>query len=480
MAGISDQGFTIKRLNDVVSDLRAKAVELFQDLVEPGQQVDTSDSAVLGRLINTISPSLADLWEAAQQDYAAFDPNTSTGIALDNLVALGGLSRQEQTFSTAQVLLTGDTDTVIAIGLTVGSSVDRSQWTLVSPVPLSTSNASGASFSPLVVADSTLYTITYAGSTTTNTINYTSGTGATAESIVAGIAGVVTTSHPSFSVSINGNVLTLTRVDPFSVVTLSTSVNLGITKIQKLGEVRSSVAGPVASEVGSLTNILTPQLGWDSVTNPLPASEGRDVETDEELRLRFRDTKFERASSTVDSVYSALRDLDGVQQVVVYENDLDTTDSKSIPSHSFMPIVLGGLNSEIGKAIWENKPMGIRSFGDTTVVIYDTQGFAHNIQFKRPEPVPIYITLNLTKDSTFPGNGNDSIRSALINYFADNLGIGDDVIYSRLYTPVNSIPGHFVSSMTIGKTPSPTGIGNLSIDFDEIAVINSVNINIIG
>lgn len=480
MAGISDQGFTIKRLNDVVSDLRAKAVELFQDLVVPGQVVDTSDSAVLGRLINTISPSLADLWEAAQQDYAAFDPNTSTGIALDNLVALGGLTRQEQTFSTAQVLLTGDTDTNIAFGLTIGSAVDRSQWTLVAPLTLNTTGASGASFTPLVVADSTLYTITYQSITTTNTISYTSGTGATAASIAAGIAGVVAASHPTFTQSINGNAVTLTRVDPFSVVNFSTSANLGITKIQKLGEVISTVAGPVSSEAGTLTTILTPQLGWDSVTNPLPASEGRSVETDEELRLRFRDTKFERASSTVDAVYSALNVVDGVQQAVVYENDTDVTDSKGIPAHSFMPIVLGGLSSEIGQAIWENKPMGIRSFGDTTVVIYDTQGFAHNIGFKRPDPVPIYITLNVTKDSDFPGNGNDSIRSALIQYFSDNQGIGDDVIYSRLYTPINQIPGFFVNSMFIGTSPSPTGTSNISIDFDSIATISSVNINIVG
>lgn len=476
MAGISDQGFTIKRLNDIVSDLRAKAVELFQDLVEPGQQVDTSDSAALGRLINTISPSLADLWEAAQQDYAAFDPNTSTGIALDNLVALGGLTRQEQTFSTAQVILTGDTDTTIANNLTIGSSVDRSQWNLVAPITLSPVAASGASFTPLVVADSTLYSITYQGITTTNTINYTSGTGATAASIVAGLAGVVTTSHPSFSASINGSVLTLTRVDPFSVVDLTTSNNLGITKVQKIGEVKSSVSGPVGSEVNTLTNILTPQLGWDSVTNPLPASEGRDVETDEELRVRFRDTKFERASSTVDAVYSGLNDVEGVQQVVVYENDTDVTDAKGIPSHSFMPIVLGGLSSEIGQSIWENKPMGIRSFGDTTVVIYDTQGFAHNIQFKRPEPVPIYITISLTKDSTYPGNGDDLIRSNLISYFQDNIGIGDDVIYSRLYTPINSVPGHYVNSLRIGTAPSPTGVVNIPISFDAIATLSSANI----
>ena len=199
MAGISDQGFAIKRLTEVVSDLRAKAVELFQDLTVPGETVDTSDSAVIGRLINTVSPSLADLWEAAQQDYAAFDPNSATGVALDNLAALGGIIRQEQTFSTAQVILTGDTGTVLALGLSIGSSVDTSQWTLVAPVTLSPIAASGASFAPLVVTDSTLYTITYQGTTTTNTISYTSGVGATAVSVVAGIAGVVGTSHPSLS-----------------------------------------------------------------------------------------------------------------------------------------------------------------------------------------------------------------------------------------------------------------------------------------
>lgn len=480
MAGISDQGFSIKRMTEILSDLRAEAITLFQDLVPPGQSVDVSDSSALGRLIALVSPSLTDLWEVAQADYQAFDPNSATGIALDNLVALGGVTRQEQTFSTSQVILTGDTGTTIPLGASIGSSVDSSQWSLVAPVILSTVGVTGASFTPLTVSDSTLYTITYQTDTTTNTINYTSGVGATATTIVAGIAGVVSTSHPTLVGNINGATLTITRVDPFSLVNITTSINLGTIKIQKIGEVKSDTSGPVASEVGSLTRILTPQLGWDSVTNPLPSTGGRNVETDEELRLRFRETKFERASSTVDAIYSALQSVSGVNEVVVYENDTDVTDSMGIPSHSFLPIVLGGLSSEIGQAIWENKPMGIRSYGDTTVVIYDSQGFAHNIQFKRPDPVPIYITLNLTKDITFPGSGNDDIRSALIQFFSENLSIGDDVVYSRLYTPVNSVPGHYVTSMFIGTSPGPTGVVNVPIDFDAIATLSSANITIIG
>lgn len=477
MAGISDQGFATKRMTEILSDLRAEAVTLFQDMVQPGDVVDTSDSSALGRLIAIISPSIADLWEVAQVDYAAFDPNSATGVALDNLVALGGLTRQEQTFSTAQVILTGDNGTLVASGLTIASGVDSSQWTLISPVALSPSAATGITVTPLTVADNTLYAITYSAISTTNTVNYTSGVGATAASIAAGIAALVTTSHPSLSATAVGSNVTIRRVDEFAPATFTTSVNLGITKVQKIGEVIATVAGPITAEANTLTAIRTPQLGWDSVTNPIAASAGRSLETDEELRLRFRETKFERASNILEALYSALINLEGVEEVRIYENDTDATNAFGVPPHSFMPIVLGGVSSEIANSIWENKPMGIRSFGNTVVNIFDSQGFSHAIGFNRPDPVPIYITINLTTDSNFPATGPDDIKSNLVSYF-DNLGIGDDVIYSRLYTPINLTPGHQIDSMFIGTSPNPTGTANIVINFGQLATLSSANIQV--
>ena len=230
------------------------------------------------------------------------------------------------------------------------------------------------------------------------------------------------------------------------------------------------------AEANSLTVILTPQLGWDSVTNPQAASPGRNLETDEELRLRFRETKFERASNILEALYSALINLEGVEEVRIYENDTDVVDAFGVPAHSFMPIVLGGVSIDIANTIWENKPMGIRSYGDTVVVIFDTQGFSHNIGFERPDPLPIYITVNLTTDSNFPGTGVDDIKSALIAYFDSNLGIGDDVIWSRLFTPINTVKGHEVDSLFIGTSPNPTGTDSIPVSFDMIASLSSDNI----
>lgn len=483
MAGVTDAGFVIKRLADILADDRALAVQLFQDLVQPGDTVDTSDSSALGRLISLAAPSEADLWEAAQEVYAAFDPNSATGIALDNLVAYAGIIRKEQTFTTSSILVAGDINTLIPVGQTVSSSTTGKQFTTTSAISLSPSNASGITVSVIAVQNSTAYTISYSNTTSTNTISYTSDASATVSEIINGLQSVIVSAHPSLNSSVVGtgasSTLVIDRDDVFQTVNFVTSVNLGVTKVRTVGEVVATESGPLDQPANTIDTILTPTLGWDSVINPIAASSGEDRETDEELRLRFRNGKFDRATNSIDSIYSALINLNGVTEVTIYENDTSLPDSNGVPGHSFLPIVSGGLSTEIANAIWENKPIGILSYGNTTVSINDQQGFPHAISFSRPNPVVIYISMDITTDVNFPANGQDRIRSALIEYFAANFGTGDDVIYSRLYTPINSIPGHQVDSLTVGTTPSPTGEVNVPIAFDQIASLNSLNIIII-
>jgi len=476
MAGITDQGFIIKRLADILADDRALAVQLFQDLTIPGDTVDVSDSSALGRLISLAAPSEADLWEAAQEVYAAFDPNSATGIALDNLVAYAGITRKEQTFTTSSILVAGDTNTLIPVGQTVSSSTTGEQFTTVGAISLSPSNASGITVSVVTLQNSTAYTITYTNTTTSNTITFTSDASATVAEILAGLQGVIAGAHPSLVSSVVGTTLVIDRLDIFQTVNFTTSVNLGINKVRTVGEVVAVNSGIIVQPANTVDTILTPMLGWDSVINPIAATPGEDRETDEQLRLRFRNGKFDRATNTLDAIYSALINLDNVSEVTIYENDTSVVDGNGVPAHSFLPIVVGGLSTDIANAIWDNKPIGILSYGNTTVSINDIQGIAHDVSFSRPTPVVIYISIDITTNVNFPANGNAAIQSALIQYFADNLGTGDDVIYSRLYTPINSIPGHEVVSLKIGTSPSPVGTSNVVINFDQIASLSSVNI----
>lgn len=481
--GLSDVGFEVKRLEDILTEDRQRASEIFSDLLEPNDIVDTSDSSTIGRVVNLKATANSTLWEQLQLVYSAFDPNTATGIALDNLVQYSGLTRLSPSYSTVNAVFSGTNGTVVTQGSVVGSNVHNNTFETTGSVALTPTLADGIKIVVTSVANTTDYEITYTlSSSTSNTVSFTSDSDATEAEILTGIKAEIDSVHNSnLTATIEGTVLTIRRVSGTS--TFSVTSNLSITHCFKTGRLRAQTIGAISAEANSLNVIKTPLLGWETVTNALPAALGREQETDEELRLRFRNTKFERSSNILDSLYSALINVDGVENVAVYENDTDVTDGNGIPAHSFAAIVLGGTDEEIGDTIWLNKPVGIRSSSVTTngtpvnINVYDSQEFAHSIGFVRPEGVPIYITMTLDTDvGTFPANGVDLIKTEIINYARENFSVGDDVIYSRLYTPINNIAGHQVNSLFIDDTASPAATSNIAIAYDQIATFSSINI----
>lgn len=475
MAGLTSEGLVIKRLPEVLSDIKQKEVELFTDLVPEGEVVDTTDSGTLGRLASLAAPSAADLWEAVQQVNAAFDVNSATGIAQDNLYAIGGDTRQEATFTTAQVLVKGDTNVFITPTSVVSSSTTGKQFNIINGIALNTNVASGIDVSVLTIVNSTAYTVAYSTTNTTSNITYTSDASATIVEILNGLKALIDSAHPSLQATIVGTTLQIMCVDVFQTVNFTTTTNLGIVKVSTVCDVVANEVGPIEQVVNSIDTIATPILGWDSVINPLEASTGTNRETDEEYRIRFRDSKFDRATNTLEAIYSAILRTPTVEEVIIYENDTDVTDVNGVTAHSFLPIVIGGVSSDIANAIWNNKPIGISSEGNTTVSIVDIQGFNHDVSFQRPTPVPVYISVSLTTDGNYPVDGDDKVKSALVTYFG-NLRVGEDIIYSRLYTPINTVHGHQIDSLFIGTSPSPVGTANITIPFSSVATISDSNI----
>lgn len=474
--GVTDSGFSLKRLEALRVEMIALAIQLFQDRVAVGDTVDTSSSSALGRLIALSLPAQTDVWEAAQQVYSAFDPNSATGISLENLAFFAGLTRQDPTYSTAQAIFTGDIGTLIPAGQTIRATTSTNDFRNTTSVTISASNAVGVGVSPSTIADNVNYTLTYSNNSSSTTISYTSPASSSRASILAGIAAVINNSHPLLDTSIVNNILYVTVDDETTSFNWTSSANLGINKSSNIASIQAISTGPINQEANTITQIQTPVLGWDSVTNPLAATPGSNEETDTELRERFRESKYLRASNILESLYSSIISLSNVQEVQIYENDTDSTDANGIPAHSFMPIVLGGIDSEVANTIWKRKPMGILSYGNTSYTIYDSQGFAHSIGFERPVPVPIYINIDISTDSNYPESGDDTIKTNLISYFSKNFGIGDDIIYSRLYTPINNVAGHQVNSLTVGTSANPSGTGNIPIAFNQIASLSTANI----
>ena len=242
--------------------------------------------------------------------------------------------------------------------------------------------------------------------------------------------------------------------------------------------------GPITALSGTITEIDTPITGWSSVNNLSDAQVGTNEETDVELRSRRERSVARDAQAIIDAILAGVANVEGVTQTVVLENDTNSTDPNGLPPHSFQVIAVGGIDEEIANVIWLKKPAGILSFGSTTVQIIDSQGIPHDISFSRSTTVDIYVEVDLTTYPEYPANGDELIKKAIVDYANGDLVAGrgfslaDDVIYTRLYTPINSVQGHEIDALRIGTSPNPTGTDNIAIGATETSQFLTVNITV--
>lgn len=297
-----------------------------------------------------------------------------------------------------------------------------------------------------------------------NGIERQSATYSTAEVTLTGVNGTVIPAGSQISVAVTDEIFETDSSATISGTTATVSVTAQST-------------GPIEAAAGTLTTISTPIFGWTSVTNALDATPGSDEETDAELRIRRSLSTQALGNNLIDSLFGQLSNLDGVVAVVVKDNKT-AVPADGIPAYQFMASILGGDDAEIAATIWANTPQGIASYGTTTVVHTDAQGFPQDVKFTRPDDVEIYFKIDIETDSSFPGSGVADIKSAVVAYGEANFKISDDVILSQFYTPINTIDGITSIDLRIGLTPSPSGTSNISIAIDEISRYDTTRVEV--
>lgn len=240
--------------------------------------------------------------------------------------------------------------------------------------------------------------------------------------------------------------------------------------------------GEYRPENGDLNKIITPIGGWDSIINTETIIVGREVETDEELRIRRDASTSAPSVSVVDGLYSNLLQIDGVKYARCYQNlSPSETDARGIPPATLSCVVDGGLDEDIAKCIFTRYSM-INTHGNTTVSFTDLQGEGYPISFFRPTKVPIWVRVSYSiyNEALFPPDGEEQIAEAVLAYatggakalgitdgFESGFNVGSTVEPTRLYTPCNMIPGHRceieVSSNGTTFTELPLDIGFLEV-----------------
>ena len=353
-----------------------------------GTGAKSDAQSVFGQVYQNVGLSASEQGELVEAVAQAFNIQTASGVALDNLVLLAGIQRTEDAYST--------------VTLTCGANAAGATIPAGSLVREPGSNVQWETDEQVVV-----------GASSTNTVSAT-----------------------------------------------------------------ATVAGANAASAGTITQIDSPVYGWTTVTNAAAANLGATEESDAALRLRYLAVVDAASDVSVAALFQAISDLDGVDSVKVVANNTTTTDANGVPAQHVWCIVDGGTNSEIAQAIFEHTAAGIGYHGNTTVSHTDSvTGDTFSIKFERPVDQNVWVSVDLTSDSDYPADGDDQVEAAILAYF-DTLQLGNDVIHSRLYTPINTIDGHTINSLYIDTSPSPTDTDDITIALNYRAVTTAGSISV--
>lgn len=444
--------------------------------------VNTSPDAVVGQIIGIFSAAVDDAYEALQDTYDAMYPASAEGLSLDGSVSYVGLQRLAAAPTTVTAVCYGSDGTLVTAG-SLARSIDGKQYACLSDSVISRSNIVDAKIEIQTVLNSTIYQVVIGGVSST----YTSDASATAQEIANGLA-LALNSSLILATASNG-VLNIRSVDKVSGRPLSVDGKMTVTLIGTPVAFSAIELGAHGLPAGALNTIDSSVVGWDAINNLAMGSTGRDVESDEALRLRHANGIRATGSATAQAIKARLlAEVDSVSLVQIYENRTPILDQFLLPPHSFEAVVVGGEDNLLASKLFRYKPAGIETYGNTSIQVTDENGDSQTCRFSRAVTryAWVRVTVNLTNpEETLSATASDSIKAAVLAY-GNSIGIGNDLITQRFFGSIYaSTPGlgqiTVEAAITPGALDTPVySTANISVARAELSLFDLARITVVG
>jgi len=469
--GITPDGFVKKKLTDVRDDI-------IGDLVADLGPVDTSPQSVVSQLIDPFAEAASILWDLGEDTYQNFIPSGAAGKNLDDLLDLNGLRRLVATPSTAFVSLLGDNLTLVPSGTMFKQSGTNRLFTLNSDVTISSATCIESVFSLSVVTTATTYEIIL----NVTTVSIVSSS-ADEVSILTQLAGEVTiATSGNQTATVVGLTILVVPSDGRTPYAATASTNTDRDQVSTEGSVLADIAGALSVPIGTIINIETPVSGLDAVNNLVTGVTGRDLETDDQARVRRKQSLRVAGAATVPAMEARIsNDVLGVTAVTIIDNRTDVVDGGGRPPHSFESIITGGSDQDIIDILWEIKPAGINTFGTESGFATDSQGTLQIINFSRPVELAITVTVEFDENTeeVLPLNFEDAIKDAIVAFSLPEQAVSDDVTVQRYLASIYSIQGvGVVTLLEMNKPTTPVTQTLIVVASNEIATFSTVNITV--
>lgn len=472
MAGVTDNGWETLTNQQIVESLQEDAKEAWGD-------IPTTPDSVLGELFNIVAAPIKDLWELAKQVEDTQNRDSATGIYLDYLAELVGLSRQQESGATGYILFTGKVGTSIPVNTVCKDTQARNVLTTEAGT-INRSNCYQSTFNIKTLADNTDYTLVVEGVSNT----YNSGTGATKELVLLGLKTTLDANTETINTIVD-ETLVITYQSFNNQLTTTNTSNITLYSCGVLLESESAETGDLDFYEDTVTTLVTTNLGIYSVNNPADFISGRLEETDEELRLRMAEREQSTGTATKPAIEASLEEITGVTRAYMVVNDtLEDDTVTGVPAKSFEVFVTGGDETDIAQVLWDTKPAIGKTYGTVEKTIIDRNGDTQAVKFSRlTEKVGwLRITYTINSEEDFPAAGESTMQSLVIDK-GNSMYSGEDLTPAKFYGTLYSVQGVYIESIevaitdTISDTPVYTTVTqsvskseNLTFSTDTVTI----------
>lgn len=234
---------------------------------------------------------------------------------------------------------------------------------------------------------------------------------------------------------------------------------------------------PLAS--GGITDVTPTFTGLQSVTNIISFYSGSEVESDAEYRERYFIEIAALSGSTRDGIISAVLKVDGVSKAFIYDNPT-IINQPFADAFTFHVVVLGGTTADISEAIYNSKPINVKTHGNVSYSVDTLDGSTETIRHSKATQVETDIIVDYKTVNRIPLSNTEKneIIDGISSFFSSNK-IGGILYNTQLiFTVLNSISRNRVVSVNVRakRTEDPLSAytnQDLVPDYTELFILRS-------
>lgn len=487
--GLSDYGFTIPSLDDLIADTKQTLIRTF------GENFNTQANTIADKLTTIFNEREYQIILLAAAVYSAQTIAGAEGIYLDELLSRRGVYRRGKTKSSGSVQMA--VNNTVPYNMVYAASAytfDSGNFVLNDDTTVAGNILAQKILNKDWIVGNYSFQINNQNTGTTSQLNLqlTNKTPNSSQlnSFMASIKNFIVTNTSQLNDdriiidSPNGALYigydsTLTMVGLNSRVDFRTSPVIGERTITM--DVVAVEAGELSREKDTVTTISPTPSGFLSLNNMSAFTEGTDVETDTEYKVRASNTTASSAAATRPAVISAVLGVSGVSKVKIFSNNTGVTDQNGVPPYKFETVVYGGSTEDISKALYNTIALSNATYGN---VFYDvptednqTERIYHSKAQARELAVRVRYKgklLSVTEQTTI----KDALKAVV-----DPLNIADTLYNIQLVSAVGSsisagrFTQLFIDVKNVNDPDSSYTTEDVVAGMDEVFSLDTENIS---